>query len=75
MNLTKIMERVGLTGLIVMATLGIIQWGGVDIRIVFGFTSISVLIIYVSLIVHSIHESYMIVSRFHTKKKGGKRNA
>jgi hypothetical protein len=64
------LETTGYTGLIVMAVLAIIHWGNVDIRIVFGVTSIITLLIYISLIGIAISESYTIIK----KSKRGKKN-
>lgn len=66
----KRLETTGYTGLIVMAVLAIIHWGNVDIRIVFGVTSIITLLIYISLIGIAISESYTIIK----KSKRGKKN-
>ena len=71
--MTRVLEKIGYTGLIIMAVLGIIQWGSVDIRIVFGFTSIITMLIYISLIGIAISESYAIIKTTKSKSKRGKR--
>lgn len=69
MKLETTLSFASYTGLIVMAVLGIILWGDIDIRFMFGATALTVLTIYVSIIGKSIYDSYTIIKKTNGKRK------
>lgn len=73
MNLTYTpLQTIGFVGLVIMAVLGIVQWGVVDIRLVFGVISIVVGLTFSYLIGKEILVDIQTIRHFkRTKKEKG----